>query len=64
MRKLAREGDGIEYNPQLLGDDVETLREYLDGKRQQDNVQHALQKQRDQYRQEIQDYMAFNRKVD
>ena len=63
LQRLARQGDGIEYNPQLLGEDLETICENLDARRQQDDVHLALQRQRDQYRQELQDYVEFNRKV-
>ena len=38
LKQLARDGDGLEYNPQLLGQEAESLRQYLDSKKKTDDV--------------------------
>jgi hypothetical protein len=63
FNKLKREGDQLEYDPMLLDGNIETLREYLDAKRQEGNVTEAVKRQKRQYRQELQDFIAFSKKV-
>jgi hypothetical protein len=63
FNKLKREGDNLDYDPMLLDKNIETLREYLDAKKQDNNVTEAVRRQKKQYRQELQDFIAFSKKV-
>jgi hypothetical protein len=63
FNKLKKEGDQLEYDPMLLNGNIETLREYLDAKKQGSQVTDAVRRQKKQYRQELQDFIAFSKKV-
>lgn len=63
FNKLKKEGDQLEYDPMLLDQNIETLRDYLDAKKQGNDVSDAVRRQKKQYRQELQDFIAFSKKV-
>ena len=62
MLQLSSQGDGID--PSQPGHyDLETIRQYLDSKHNEDEVAQSMQRQKAKYRHELQDYIAFNKKV-
>ena len=60
---MERQGDGIHYDPVILNQNIETMKEYLDGKKTQGGVKDSLQRQKQQYKKELEEYIAFNKKV-
>lgn len=63
FNKLKRHGDDLEYDPMQMQGEIESLRQYLDAKKKVNGVDDAVRRQKNQYRQELQDFIAFSKKV-
>jgi Domain of unknown function (DUF5745) len=63
FNRLKKHGDDLEYDPMLLDGNIETLRQVLDANKKTTNVNDAVRRQKNQYRQELQDFIAFSKKV-